>query len=96
MGSGVDGKFLDTKSDKTCFRMYDYVTKELPALVSGLFPVDPVRMSISGHSMGGHGAMVAHLKNPGKYASVSGNHHQLLSLNIAGPIQSRPGNSTSI
>ena len=54
-------------------RMYDYVTKELPALVSGLFPVDPLRMAISGHSMGGHGAMVAHLKNPGKYASVSGN-----------------------
>ena len=53
--------------------MYDYVTKELPALVSGLFPVDPLRMAISGHSMGGHGAMVAHLKNPGKYASVSGN-----------------------
>jgi S-formylglutathione hydrolase len=52
--------------------MYDYVTKELPALVSGLFPVDPTRMSISGHSMGGHGAMVAHFKNPGKYTSVSG------------------------
>jgi len=63
--------------------MYDYVTKELPALVAGLFPVDPVRMSISGHSMGGHGAMVAHLKNPGKYTSVSGN--SLLTLPWALP-----------
>ena len=39
--------------------------------MQGLFPVDPERMSITGHSMGGHGAMVAHLKNPGMYTSVS-------------------------
>jgi S-formylglutathione hydrolase FrmB len=63
--------------------MYDYVTKELPALVAGLFPVDPVRMSISGHSMGGHGAMVAHLKNPGKYTSVSGNSPAHIALGSA-------------
>jgi len=53
------------------YKMYDYITKELPELVSGLFPVDPVRMGITGHSMGGHGAMIAHLKNPGKYTSCS-------------------------
>jgi len=53
------------------YRMYDYVTKELPKVVAGLFPVDPTRMSITGHSMGGHGAMICHLKNPGKYTSVS-------------------------
>jgi len=53
------------------YNMYDYITKELPDLVSGLFPVDPVRMGITGHSMGGHGAMIAHLKNPGKYTSCS-------------------------
>ena len=40
-------------------------------LLQGLFPVDPDRKSITGHSMGGHGAMVAHLKNPGMYSSVS-------------------------
>ena len=53
------------------YQMYDYVTKELPDLVTSLFPVDPVKMSITGHSMGGHGALVAFLKNPGAYASVS-------------------------
>ena len=40
-------------------------------LLQGLFPVDPVKRSITGHSMGGHGAMVAHLKNPGMFSSVS-------------------------
>jgi len=53
------------------YKMYSYITKELPELINGLFPVDPERMSITGHSMGGHGAMVAHLKNPGMYTSVS-------------------------
>ena len=51
--------------------MYDYVTEELPGLVHNLFPVDGQKVSITGHSMGGHGALVCHLKNPGKYASVS-------------------------
>jgi len=53
------------------YKMYSYVTKELPELISGFFPVDPVKRSITGHSMGGHGAMIAHLKNPGMYSSVS-------------------------
>jgi len=53
------------------YKMYDYVTKELPELISGLFPVDSTRMGITGHSMGGHGAMICHLKNPGMYTSVS-------------------------
>lgn len=53
------------------YRMYDYVTKELPEVVASLFPVNPTKMSITGHSMGGHGAMICHLKNPGKYSSVS-------------------------
>src|SRR3569623_198564 len=39
------------------YRMYSYITDELPALVAGNFPVDPVRQSITGHSMGGHGAL---------------------------------------
>lgn len=52
------------------YHMYDYVVRELPELVSEHFPVSH-RQSISGHSMGGHGAMICALKNPGRYASVS-------------------------
>lgn len=52
------------------YRMYDYVTAELPALVEQHFPVTTDR-AISGHSMGGHGALICALKNPGRYASVS-------------------------
>ena len=52
------------------YRMYDYVTRELPALVESHLPVNG-RWGISGHSMGGHGALVCYLKNPGKYRSVS-------------------------
>lgn len=52
------------------FRMYDYVVEELPALIESHFPVCPVR-AISGHSMGGHGALMVALKNPGRYVSVS-------------------------
>ncbi len=52
------------------YHMYDYVTRELPALVSEHFPVNE-KCGISGHSMGGHGALVCYLRNPGKYLSVS-------------------------
>jgi S-formylglutathione hydrolase len=52
------------------YRMYDYVTAELPALVEAELPVNG-RWGISGHSMGGHGALTCYLKNPGKYLSVS-------------------------
>lgn len=52
------------------FRMFDYVTQELPTLVAAHFPATDKR-SISGHSMGGHGALICALKNPGLYASVS-------------------------
>lgn len=52
------------------FRMYDYVVEELPALVEAHFPVTRAR-AISGHSMGGHGALTIALKNPGRYRSVS-------------------------
>jgi S-formylglutathione hydrolase len=52
------------------YHMYDYVTRELPALVEAELPVNG-RWGISGHSMGGHGALVCYLKNPGKYLSVS-------------------------
>lgn len=52
------------------YRMYDYVVQELPALVEAHFPASAAR-AISGHSMGGHGALVAALRNPGRYRSVS-------------------------
>lgn len=52
------------------YHMYDYVVKELPTLVEEHFPVTNKR-SISGHSMGGHGALICALKNPGRYQSVS-------------------------
>jgi S-formylglutathione hydrolase len=53
------------------YRMYDYVTRELPELVEADFPVDATRVGISGHSMGGHGALTIALKNPGRFKSVS-------------------------
>ena len=52
------------------YRMYDYVVDELPALVEANFPVTSAR-AISGHSMGGHGALTIALRNPGRYRSVS-------------------------
>ncbi|WP_394003131.1 S-formylglutathione hydrolase [Luteimonas sp. WGS1318] len=52
------------------YRMYDYVVNELPALIEATFAVTGAR-AISGHSMGGHGALVIALRNPGRYRSVS-------------------------
>ncbi len=52
------------------YRMYDYVVDELPALVDAQFATTSAR-AISGHSMGGHGALIVALKNPGRYRSVS-------------------------
>jgi S-formylglutathione hydrolase len=53
------------------YQMYSYVTEELPALVAANFPADMSRQSIFGHSMGGHGALISALKNPGRYKSCS-------------------------
>jgi S-formylglutathione hydrolase len=53
------------------YRMASYVAAELPRLVAEEFPVDAGRTGISGHSMGGHGAITLALKNPGKYRSLS-------------------------
>ena len=54
------------------YRMYSYVTRELPALIAREFTAaDPGRQSIMGHSMGGHGALVCALRNPAQYRSVS-------------------------
>jgi S-formylglutathione hydrolase len=53
------------------YRMYSYITQELAADVAAAFPVDPNRVGIFGHSMGGHGALTIALKNPRHYKSVS-------------------------
>jgi S-formylglutathione hydrolase len=53
------------------YQMYDYVTKELPDLLEVSLPILPGVKSISGHSMGGHGALICALKNPASYRSVS-------------------------
>ena len=53
------------------YKMYDYVVDELPALINDQFPINGSKMSISGHSMGGHGALTIALKNPERYSSVS-------------------------
>jgi len=53
------------------YRMYSYVTKELPAVIGENFPIDIERAGIFGHSMGGHGALTIALKNPRAYRSVS-------------------------
>ncbi|UTF61887.1 S-formylglutathione hydrolase [Gilvimarinus sp. DA14] len=52
------------------YQMYDYVVKELPELIEQYFPVTQQR-AISGHSMGGHGALTVALQNPGRYSSVT-------------------------
>ncbi|WP_444464587.1 S-formylglutathione hydrolase [Rhodobacter capsulatus] len=52
------------------YRMHDYVVTELPALIEAAFPASD-RRSIMGHSMGGHGALVAALRHPGRYRAVS-------------------------
>ncbi|MEO7602533.1 MAG: S-formylglutathione hydrolase [Sphingomicrobium sp.] len=53
------------------YRMWSYVAEELPALVAANFPLDVRRQGITGHSMGGHGALTIALCKPGRYRSVS-------------------------
>src|SRR5204862_449963 len=55
----------------THYRMWSYITDELPALVAAHFPVDIARQSITGHSMGGHGALTIGLSFPDRYRAVS-------------------------
>jgi len=53
------------------YRMYSYITEELPRLVNEHLPVDGSKAGVFGHSMGGHGALIVALKNPGLFKSVS-------------------------
>lgn len=70
-GTGA-GFYVDATEEKwkNNYRMYSYVTKELPNLIKGNFAASE-KASIFGHSMGGHGALICALKNPGMYQSVS-------------------------
>lgn len=53
------------------FRMRSYIEQELPALIAENFPADMERQGITGHSMGGHGALTISLRNPGRFKSTS-------------------------
>lgn len=53
------------------FRMRSYIESELPALIDEHFPADMARQGITGHSMGGHGALTIALRNPERFRSVS-------------------------
>jgi S-formylglutathione hydrolase len=53
------------------FRMYSYIKEELPEVVASAFPIDLQRQGITGHSMGGHGALTIALRNPDRFRSVS-------------------------
>jgi len=70
------------------FSMYDYVTSELVALVESTFPVQAGNKSVTGHSMGGHGALVCALRNSGAYKSASA------FAPIANPVVSDSGGRT--
>ncbi len=72
MGQGA-GFYVDaTQAPWTPhFRMRSYIEDELPALVAASFPVDMARQAITGHSMGGHGALTVALRNPDRFRSVS-------------------------
>jgi S-formylglutathione hydrolase len=70
---GGAGFYLDATQAPfaTNYRMYSYVTEELPALIAKEFPADMNRQAIFGHSMGGHGALTIALKHPDRFKSCS-------------------------
>lgn len=72
LGQGA-GFYVDATQDPWAphFRMWDYVTDELPTLLSRNFAIDEDRMAITGHSMGGHGALTIAMHHPDRYRSVS-------------------------
>ncbi|NCJ07904.1 S-formylglutathione hydrolase [Synechococcales cyanobacterium C] len=72
LGTGA-GFYVDATQAPwhTHYQMYRYVTVELPALIAQEFPAKPEAQSICGHSMGGHGALICALRNPGRYRCVS-------------------------
>ena len=71
-GQGA-GFYVDATQDPWAanYRMWSYVTRELPELLFAHFPADPTRQGIMGHSMGGHGALTIGLRHPDRFKSVS-------------------------
>ncbi len=71
-GSGA-GFYLDATEApwNLAYRMESYITRELPEVIAANFPADMGRQGLTGHSMGGHGALTLHLKNPEVYKTVS-------------------------
>jgi len=72
LGTGA-GFYLDATRDpwRPHYRMYSYVTEELPALIAANFSIRADRQGILGHSMGGHGALVCGLRQPKRFKSIS-------------------------
>lgn len=72
LGTGA-GFYVDATAEPWAarYRMESWLTEELPAVVASAFPVDLGRQSVSGHSMGGHGALTLALRHPGRYRAVS-------------------------
>ena len=67
------GYYVDATEEpwRAHYRMRSYIERELPELIAREFPADMARQGISGHSMGGHGALTVALRNPGRFRSVS-------------------------
>lgn len=72
LGQGA-GFYVDATQEPWAanFKMWSYISQDLPKLIEAFAPADMNRRGISGHSMGGHGALVAALREPEKYKSVS-------------------------
>lgn len=72
LGKGA-GFYVDATQApwNTHFKMWTYISEELPALVGTAFPLDMERQGITGHSMGGHGALTLAMSLPGRFRSVS-------------------------
>ena len=70
LGAGFYVDATEAPFDRN-YRMWTYVTEELPALVTAEFPIDMARQGITGHSMGGHGALTVALRHPDRFRSVS-------------------------
>ncbi|UTH43838.1 S-formylglutathione hydrolase [Loktanella salsilacus] len=72
MGQGA-GFYIDATEDpwKPHFQMESYITRDLTDLLAAEFPLDMDRQAITGHSMGGHGALTLAMKHPGRYRSAS-------------------------
>ncbi|MFZ1661335.1 MAG: S-formylglutathione hydrolase [Paracoccaceae bacterium] len=72
LGQGA-GFYLNATRDPWAkhFRMWDYIADELPSILTATFAIDETRQAITGHSMGGHGALTLAMRLPGRFRSVS-------------------------